>query len=81
MDLELCQLDIDTAFLYAPIKDDIYIKQPLGVSYGTQRVCYYLRCYLHGLKQPPREFNTMRRDWLVDHEWTQCKSDPFIYIL
>jgi hypothetical protein len=25
-DLELCQLDIDTAFLYTPIKEDVYIR-------------------------------------------------------
>jgi hypothetical protein len=25
-DLELCQLDIDTAFLYSPIKEDMYIR-------------------------------------------------------
>jgi hypothetical protein len=31
-DLELCQLDIDTAFLYAPIKEDVYIRQPLGFT-------------------------------------------------
>jgi hypothetical protein len=27
-DLELCQLDIDTAFLYALIKEDVYIRMP-----------------------------------------------------
>jgi hypothetical protein len=27
-DLELCQLDIDTTFLYAPIKEDVHIRQP-----------------------------------------------------
>jgi hypothetical protein len=25
-DLELCKLDIDTAFIYAPIKEDVYIR-------------------------------------------------------
>ena len=29
-DLQLCQLHIDNAFLYAPIKEDVYIRQPLG---------------------------------------------------
>jgi hypothetical protein len=29
-DLELCQLDIDIAFLYASIKEDVYISQPLA---------------------------------------------------
>jgi hypothetical protein len=35
MDLELCEFDIDTAFLYGPIKDDVYIRQPLGFSDDT----------------------------------------------
>jgi hypothetical protein len=26
VDLELCELDIDTAFLYAPISEDVYIR-------------------------------------------------------
>jgi hypothetical protein len=47
--LELCQLDIDTAFLCAPIKEDVYIRQPLGFSYGMSKVCHLKRC-LYGLK-------------------------------
>jgi hypothetical protein len=39
-ELELCQLDIDTAFLYAPIKEDVYIRQPLGFFDGTSKVCH-----------------------------------------
>jgi hypothetical protein len=70
-DLELCQLDIDTAFLYAPIKEDVYIRQPLGFTDGTFKVCHLKRC-LYGLKQPPREFNMLLREWLVDHGWQQC---------
>jgi hypothetical protein len=67
-DLELCQLDIDTAFLFAPIKEDVYIRQPLGFSDGTSKVCHLQRC-LYGLKQSPREFNMLLRAWLVDHGW------------
>jgi hypothetical protein len=48
-DLELCQLDIDTAFLYAPIKEDVYIRQPLGFSDGTSKVCHFKHCR-YGLK-------------------------------
>jgi hypothetical protein len=78
-DLEMCQLDIDTAFLYAPIKEDVYIRQPLGFSDGTSKVCHLKRC-LYGLKQSPREFNMLLRTWLVDHGWQQCVSDPCIYV-
>jgi hypothetical protein len=47
--LELCQLDIDTAFLYALIKEDMYIRRPLGFSDGTSKVCHLKRC-IYGLK-------------------------------
>jgi hypothetical protein len=58
IDLELCQLDIDNAFLYAFVSDDVYIRQPFGFSDGTSRVCHLKRC-LYGLKQLPREFNML----------------------
>jgi hypothetical protein len=47
-DLELCQLDIDTAFLSAPINEDVYIRQPFGFGDGTSKVCHLKRC-LYGL--------------------------------
>jgi hypothetical protein len=52
MDLELCQLDIDT-FLYASIKEDVYIPQPLGFTDGTPKVCHLQR-YLQAQTVPPR---------------------------
>jgi hypothetical protein len=78
-DLELCQLYIDSAFLYAPIKEDVYIRQLLGFSDGTSKVCHLKRC-LYGLKLSPRQLNMLLRAWLVDHGWQQCVSDPCIYI-
>jgi hypothetical protein len=79
-DLELGGLDIDTAFMHAPIKEDVYIRQPLGFDDGTTNVSQLRRC-LYGLKQLPREFNELLRDWLVSLGWRQLKSDPCIYIL
>jgi hypothetical protein len=79
-DLELCQFDIDTSFLYAPIKEDVYIRQPLGYSDGTFKVCHLKRC-LYGLKQSPREFNMLLRAWLVDNGWQQCVSDPCMFYI
>jgi hypothetical protein len=63
-DLELGGLDIDTTFMYAPIKEDVYIRQPLGSDDGLSNVCHLRRC-LYGLKQSPREFNELLRDWLI----------------
>jgi hypothetical protein len=53
MDLDLCQLDIDTAFMYTPITEDVYIRQPLGLSYGTRKVCH-LKRPLWPQATPPR---------------------------
>jgi hypothetical protein len=39
-DIELCQLDIETAFLYAPIKEYVYIRQPPGFSDGASKACH-----------------------------------------
>jgi hypothetical protein len=61
--------------LYALIKEDVYVRQPLGFSDGTPKVCH-----LYGLKQSPREFKQLLREWLLLQGWTQCKSDPCIYV-
>jgi hypothetical protein len=52
-DLDMCLLDIDTASLYAPIKEDVYTRQPHGFSDETSKVCHLKRC-LYGPKQSPR---------------------------
>jgi hypothetical protein len=78
-DLELGGLDIDTAFMYAAIKEDVYIRQPIGFDDGTSNVCHLRRC-MYGLKQSPREFTEVLRDWLVSQGWHQLMSDPCIYI-
>jgi hypothetical protein len=68
MDLELCQLHIDTEFLYALIKEGVYIRQPLGFSDGTPEVYCPKRC-LYGLNQPPRVQHTPAglacREWVT----------------
>jgi hypothetical protein len=40
----VCEFDIDTAFLYATIKEDVYIRQSLGFSDGTSKVSNLKRC-------------------------------------
>jgi hypothetical protein len=78
-DLDMGGLDIYTAFMYAPITEDVYNRQPLGFDDGTSNVCH-LRRRLYGLKQSPREFNELLRDWLVSHGWRQLMSEPCFYI-
>jgi hypothetical protein len=76
---ELCQLDIDTAFLYAPTKEDVYIRQPLGLSDGTSKVCHLKRCP-YGLKQSPREFNMLLRAWLKGVATMRLRSVHLLHL-
>ena len=53
LDLEIEQMDVQTAFLYGQIDEEIYVEQPTGLEDGTNRVCKLNRA-LYGLKQSPR---------------------------
>jgi hypothetical protein len=65
--------------VHAPITEDVYIRQPLGISDGANKVCHLKRC-ISGLKQSPHEFNMLLWDLLVNTGWQQCFSDRCIYI-
>nr|GFD55030.1 Gag-Pol polyprotein [Tanacetum cinerariifolium] len=49
------QMDVKTAFLYGPLKEEVYVNQPDGFvyPYHPDKV-YRLKKALYGLKQTPR---------------------------
>jgi hypothetical protein len=60
---KLYQMDVKSAFLYGPIKEEVYVEQPPGFEdseYPTH--VYKLSKVLYGLKQAPRA-------------WYECLSD------
>ena len=52
-DLDIEQMDVDTAFLYSELQEEVYMVQPEGFNDGSERVCRLKRA-LYGLKQAPR---------------------------
>ena len=50
------QMDVDTAFLNAPIKEDIWVRMPKETPLASNDDgIYKLQKSLYGLKQAPRE--------------------------
>ena len=67
------QMDVDTAFLNAPLEEEIYMLPPSGYVIGPNKVLK-LKKSLYGLKQSPRNFNLTLNKTLVDMGFQRCRS-------
>jgi hypothetical protein len=70
-------MDVKSAFLNGPIKEGVYVEQPLGFEdsvYPTH--VYKLSKALHGLKQAPRAWYECLRDFLLTNGFKVSKVDP-----
>ncbi|GKD95074.1 ribonuclease H-like domain-containing protein, partial [Tanacetum coccineum] len=75
----LYQLDINNAFLYGDLDEAIYISLPdRYVSPRDKRVCR-LKKSLYGLKQAPEQWNAKLSQVLIDHGFSQSKSDYSLF--
>nr|GEY84257.1 hypothetical protein [Tanacetum cinerariifolium] len=62
----VCQMDMKTAFLYGPLKEEVYVNQPDGFidPYHPDKV-YHLKKALYGLKQAPRAWYDELSNFLI----------------
>ncbi|KAJ0528553.1 putative RNA-directed DNA polymerase [Helianthus annuus] len=80
-DWPMFQLDINNAFLYGTINEDVYMCLPEGYySPDETRVCKLVKS-LYGLKQAPRKWNERLNSVLVDYGFVQSKCDHSMYVL
>ena len=81
-DLDLHQMDVKTAYLYAPIDCEVYMGQPEGFEVksdtGETLVCR-LNKSLYGLKQSGRNWNKMQSDYLTENDFVQYPADHCVY--
>ncbi|GJY40183.1 integrase, catalytic region, zinc finger, CCHC-type containing protein [Tanacetum coccineum] len=55
MNITIFQMDVKTAFLNGPLKEEVYVSQPEGfIDSKFPNHVYRLKKALYGLKQPPR---------------------------
>jgi hypothetical protein len=82
-DWECENMDVDTAFLNAPVEETIYVEQPEGfVEYGPKGeplVCKMNKS-LYGLKQSPRNWNHVIDEWFKDYGFVVSEADPCLYV-
>ena len=72
-------MDVDTAFLNAPLEETIYMLPPKGLTGIPEGHVLELKKSLYGLKQSPRNFNKDLNTTLLDIGFTRCTSDTCIY--
>ena len=78
LDLELNQLDVPTAFVRAPLEEEVYMEMPDGFA-QPGKVCMLNRS-LYGLKQAPRNWNLLLSSFIRDEmKWRACVSDPCLF--
>ena len=88
LDYEFKHLDVETAFLNAELKEEVYIRLPPGLASsgipGTEGLkegqVYRLRKSLYGIKQAPHDWNELINSTLISLSYTRCKTDPCLYI-
>jgi hypothetical protein len=77
---KLYQMDVKSAFLNGPIKEEVYVEQPLGFEdseYPTH--VYKLSKALYGLKQAPRAWYERLRDFIITNGFKVGKANPTIF--
>ncbi|KAH9441023.1 hypothetical protein Pst134EB_033194 [Puccinia striiformis f. sp. tritici] len=76
--LPVRQFDVKSAFLYAPLKETIYIKTPEG----SKRKAPFLKLNrsLYGLKQAPANWFETLTTWFKGIHFEQSTSDPCLFI-
>lgn len=79
-DLEIKQMDVETAFLNATIKEEVYMQQPEGYETGGAKSACKLNKTLYGTKQAPNEWNAELDQFITSTGYTRCLSDTCIYV-
>ncbi|GJW24437.1 gag-pol polyprotein [Tanacetum coccineum] len=66
-------MDVKTAFLNGPLKEEVYVAQPEGfVDPDHPEKVYLLRKFLYGLKQAPRAWYDELSNFLMSKDFSKA---------
>ncbi|MBW0500621.1 hypothetical protein O181_040336 [Austropuccinia psidii MF-1] len=73
------QMDVKSAFLNAPLKEDMAIEVPQGLTLNKNSLVLQVNKVLYGLKQSPVAWNNHLSKWLIGVNFTQSIPDPCVF--
>jgi hypothetical protein len=79
-DYELHQLDVETAFLNASVKENLYMKVPAGLEATDPGTVCKLNKALYGIKQAPHEWHAEIALTLLHLGYARAVYDPCLFL-
>ncbi|GJY54149.1 retrovirus-related pol polyprotein from transposon TNT 1-94 [Tanacetum coccineum] len=80
MNITIFQMDVKTAFLNGPLKEEVYVSQPEGfIDSKFPNHVYRLKKALYGLKQAPRAWYDKLSSFLIEHGFNKGIIDPTLF--
>ncbi|MCP3667059.1 MAG: DDE-type integrase/transposase/recombinase [Gammaproteobacteria bacterium] len=80
LDMEVEQMDVQTAFLHGDLQEEIYMSQPeCFVQKGQEQLVCKLQKSLYGLKQAARCWNQKIDEYLKQSGYVQNSADHCVY--
>jgi hypothetical protein len=77
---KLYLMDVKSAFLNGPIKEEVYVEQPIDFEDSEYpNHVYKLSNALYGLKQAPTAWYECMRDFLITNGFKVGKADPTLF--
>ncbi|GJY65526.1 retrovirus-related pol polyprotein from transposon TNT 1-94 [Tanacetum coccineum] len=78
--ITIFQMDVKTAFLNGPLKEEVYVSQPEGfIDSEFPNHVYRLKKSLYGLKQAPRAWYDKLSSFLIEHGFNKGIIDPTLF--
>ncbi|GKD37793.1 retrovirus-related pol polyprotein from transposon TNT 1-94 [Tanacetum coccineum] len=75
------QMDMKTAFLHGPLKEDVYVCQPKGfIDANHPSHVYKLKKELYGLKQAPKAWYDELSKFILPNHFFKGIIDPMLFI-